>query len=128
MNACTAFAARPASSPLTPLMTVVAAGARAAAAIEHQNIVGVHDVGQERGLYYIVMQFIEGDSLEEKIDQETTISPKECVRLTIEAARGLGAGRWRSFRTVVLPQLYGPIYAGSLLVALYALSDFGAEK
>ncbi len=43
-----------------------------------------------------------------------------------ESARSLGAGRWRSFRTVVLPQLRGPIYAGSLLVALYTLSDFGA--
>jgi len=64
--------------------------ARAAAAIEHQNIVAVHDVGQERGLYYIVMQFIEGDSLQERIKKDVTISPKEAVRITIESARGLG--------------------------------------
>jgi iron(III) transport system permease protein len=43
-----------------------------------------------------------------------------------EAARGLGASAWRAFRTVVLPQLRPSIAAGSLLVALYTLSDFGA--
>ena len=43
-----------------------------------------------------------------------------------ESARSLGAGPWRVFFTVVLPQLRQPLFAGSLLVALYALSDFGA--
>ncbi len=43
-----------------------------------------------------------------------------------EAARGLGAGRWRAFRTVVLPQLRPALAAASLLVSLYTLSDFGA--
>jgi iron(III) transport system permease protein len=43
-----------------------------------------------------------------------------------EAARGLGHGRWSVFRRVTLPTLRPPLAAGSLLVALYALSDFGA--
>lgn len=43
-----------------------------------------------------------------------------------ESSRALGAGRWRTFFRVVLPQLRPAIYAGSLLVALYTLSDFGA--
>jgi iron(III) transport system permease protein len=43
-----------------------------------------------------------------------------------EAARGLGAPAWRVFRTVTLPQLRPAIAAGSLLAALYTLSDFGA--
>ncbi|MDJ0961205.1 MAG: iron ABC transporter permease [Acidimicrobiia bacterium] len=43
-----------------------------------------------------------------------------------EAARGLGASPWRTFRTITLPQLRPAIAAGSLLVALYTLSDFGA--
>lgn len=42
-----------------------------------------------------------------------------------EAARSLGAGAWRAFRTVVLPQLRPAVAAGSLLAALYTLSDFG---
>lgn len=43
-----------------------------------------------------------------------------------ENARLLGAGRHRRLRTVILPQLARPFSAGCLLVALYALSDFGA--
>lgn len=43
-----------------------------------------------------------------------------------EASRTLGRSRWSSFVRIVLPQLRPSIVAGALLVALYALSDFGA--
>lgn len=43
-----------------------------------------------------------------------------------EAARGLGKGAFETFLRVTLPQLGPAIAAGALLVALYALSDFGA--
>jgi iron(III) transport system permease protein len=43
----------------------------------------------------------------------------------MEAARTLNHGRWAAFRKVTLPQIAPGIAAGSLLVALYALSDFG---
>ncbi|UJA19162.1 iron ABC transporter permease [Thermoleophilia bacterium SCSIO 60948] len=43
-----------------------------------------------------------------------------------EAARGMGRSPREVFRTIVLPQLWPPIAAGALLVALYVLSDFGA--
>ncbi|NNL65911.1 MAG: iron ABC transporter permease [Myxococcales bacterium] len=45
---------------------------------------------------------------------------------TEEAARSLGRKPWSVFFGVVLPQLARPLYAGSLLMTLYALSDFGA--
>jgi iron(III) transport system permease protein len=43
-----------------------------------------------------------------------------------EAARGMGRSGWAAYRSVVLPQLLPAIGAGSLLVSLYVLSDFGA--
>src|SRR3712207_6251779 len=43
-----------------------------------------------------------------------------------EAARSLGSGAWTTFFRVTVPQLRPAIVAGSLLVALYSLSDFGA--
>ena len=43
-----------------------------------------------------------------------------------ESSRTLGFGRLRTFMRVVLPQLRPALYAGSLLVVLYTLSDFGA--
>ena len=45
---------------------------------------------------------------------------------TEEASRGLGRGAWGTFFRVTLPQLKPSIAAGSLLVALYTLSEFGA--
>lgn len=43
-----------------------------------------------------------------------------------EAARNLGYNAWQTFRRVTLPALRPSMAAGSLLVALYVLSDFGA--
>ncbi|MDA1147821.1 MAG: iron ABC transporter permease [Chloroflexi bacterium] len=45
-----------------------------------------------------------------------------------EASRGFGHGRWATFRSVVLPQLRPALSSGGLIVALYALSDFGAPS
>ncbi|MXY45504.1 MAG: iron ABC transporter permease [Chloroflexi bacterium] len=45
---------------------------------------------------------------------------------TEEASRGLGHGAWNTFYRITLPQLRPSIAAGSLLVALYTLSEFGA--
>ena len=45
-----------------------------------------------------------------------------------ESARLLGRGPWSVFRTIVLPQSKGAIWAGTLLVFLYTISDFGAVK
>ena len=43
-----------------------------------------------------------------------------------EAARAMGRGPLETFRTIVLPQLWPALAAGTLLVALYVMSDFGA--
>lgn len=43
----------------------------------------------------------------------------------IDAARTLNLGRWEAFRRITLPQTRPAIAAGSLLAALYAVSDFG---
>jgi len=45
---------------------------------------------------------------------------------TEEAATGLGAGRWRVFATVTVPQLRPALVSSGLLVGLYTVSDFGA--
>ncbi|GGN09894.1 ABC transporter permease [Halarchaeum nitratireducens] len=46
----------------------------------------------------------------------------------VEAARTLGVSRLEAFRRVTLPQLVPGIASGALLVALYALSDFGTPN
>ncbi|WP_302080794.1 ABC transporter permease [Salinibaculum rarum] len=46
----------------------------------------------------------------------------------VEAAQTLNHSRWQAFRRVTLPQIKPGIAAGSLLVALYTLSDFGTPQ
>jgi len=46
----------------------------------------------------------------------------------VEAARTLNHSRWEAFRRITLPQIKPGIAAGSLLVALYTLSDFGTPQ
>ena len=45
-----------------------------------------------------------------------------------ESARLLGDSGWATFRKVILPQIASSLFAGSLLVFLYTISDFGAVQ
>jgi eukaryotic-like serine/threonine-protein kinase len=63
--------------------------ARAAAAIDHQNIVAVHDVGNDRGLHFLVMQFIEGQSVAELLERKGSVPIQEATLIAMQAARGL---------------------------------------
>ncbi|MHC4861206.1 MAG: serine/threonine-protein kinase, partial [Planctomycetota bacterium] len=64
--------------------------ARAAASLEHQNILTVHNVGSERGLLFIIMQLVEGESLADRVAREVKLPPAEVARIGIEASQGLG--------------------------------------
>ncbi len=54
--------------------------ARAAAALKHPNIVGVHEVGQHEGHHYFTMDLVDGRSLASIISEET-LSPRKAAEL-----------------------------------------------
>ena len=62
------------------------AEAQAAAALSHPNIVNIYDVGEENGLYYIVMELVEGITLKKYIDKKGRIDVKEAVSIAIPVA------------------------------------------
>lgn len=49
--------------------------------LSHPNIVSSYDVGEEDGLHYIVMEYVEGETLKEYIQSHTPIKPKEVLRI-----------------------------------------------
>ena len=57
--------------------------------LEHPNIVSVYDIGHEEGRYFIVMEYVEGQSLQRILDVVGALSPREAARLTAGVLRGL---------------------------------------
>ena len=72
-------------------VTKFRAEAQSAAVLEHPNIVNIYDVGSENGLYYIVMEYIEGITLKTYIEKKGQLSFKESASIAIQVARGIEA-------------------------------------
>lgn len=65
--------------------------AQAAAGLMHPNIVNVYDVGEEDGIYYIVMELVEGITLKKYIEKKARLSFKEAVSIAIQVSMGIEA-------------------------------------
>ena len=67
------------------------AEAQAAAGLMHPNIVNVYDVGEEGGIYYIVMELVEGITLKRYIEKKARLSVKEAISIAIQVSMGIEA-------------------------------------
>ena len=65
--------------------------AQAAAGLMHPNIVNVYDVGEEGGIYYIVMELVEGITLKKYIEKKARLSVKEAISIAIQVSMGIQA-------------------------------------
>lgn len=65
--------------------------AQAAAGLMHPNIVNVYDVGEEDGIYYIVMELVEGITLKNYIEKKSRLSIKEAISIAIQVSMGIEA-------------------------------------
>ncbi len=69
--------------------------AQAAAAIEHDHIVPIHYVGEDRGAPFIAMPFLQGEPLDERLQREGRLPLAEVLRIGREMAEGLAAAHER---------------------------------
>ncbi len=65
--------------------------AQAAAGLMHPNIVNVYDVGEEKGMYYIVMEYVDGITLKKYIEKKSRLTVKEAISIAIQVSMGLQA-------------------------------------
>ena len=65
--------------------------AQSAARLEHPNIVNIYDVGSENGMYYIVMEYVEGITLKTYIEKKGRLNFKEAISIAIQVGRGIEA-------------------------------------
>jgi WD40 repeat protein/serine/threonine protein kinase/DNA-directed RNA polymerase subunit RPC12/RpoP len=69
--------------------------AKAIAAIEHDHIVTIYMVGEDRGIPFMAMQLLRGETLEARLRREGKLPPAEAVRIGREIASGLAAAHER---------------------------------
>ena len=69
--------------------------ARAVAQLSHPHIVGVIDAGEDDGRPYIVLEYVEGETLKDRIRRQGRLPMPEAVAYAIEIARALGAAHAR---------------------------------
>lgn len=63
--------------------------AQAAASLSHPNIVSVYDVGQQDDTHYIVMEYVEGQNLNDIIKERAPLQPDEAVRIAVQICDAL---------------------------------------
>lgn len=63
--------------------------AKNAGRLSHPNIVSVHDAGKEEKTYYIIMEYMEGDSLKQWIQKQGSLSTEESITIAMQICDGL---------------------------------------
>lgn len=63
--------------------------AMAAARLSHPNLVNIFDVGEDDGIHYIVMEYIEGHTLRDAIAEQGFLSPQQAVNIAVMVCDGL---------------------------------------
>src|SRR5918996_5211403 len=70
--------------------------ARAVAKLSHPNVVAVIDAGEDGGHPYIVFEYVEGETLKQRINRVGALDPQEALAYAIEIARGLAVAHGRN--------------------------------
>lgn len=95
--------------------------ARAAAKLNHPNVVAVYDWGEHAGNYYLVMEYVDGPSLDEVISQRGRFSVAETTRLIRTVAIALGSAHDQGL-------VHRDVKPGNVLIAndgTVKVADFG---
>ncbi len=63
--------------------------ALAASSLSHPNIVEMYDVGEDKGMYYIVMEYVKGVTLKQLIKKRGGLSLSECIDIMLQLTDGI---------------------------------------
>ena len=98
--------------------------ARAAARLNHPNVVAVHDIGQHDGRTYIVMELVPGGSAQARLRLQGALPWREATRIVADVCRGLAAAHAAGL-------IHRDIKPSNILLGadgMAKLADFGLTK
>ena len=96
--------------------------ARAAANLNHPNIVSVYDWGEEGGTYFIVMEYVEGPTLRDVIRGEGPLFPNRAAEIGAEIAAALEFAHRRGV-------IHRDVKPGNVLISgMVKVTDFGIAR
>lgn len=98
--------------------------AKAAGRLSHPNIVTIHEVGIDNGRHYIVMEYLEGENLRERLQRQGAIPLKEAVDITLQVLSALE----HAHRMGVVHRDIKPENIHLLPDGLVKLTDFGIAR
>jgi serine/threonine protein kinase len=98
--------------------------ARAAGSLTHPNIVTIFETEEENGRYFIVMEYLEGDNLRQKMDREGPLPPEEAVRIATQVLDGLAHAHSKG----VIHRDIKPENIHILPTGLVKITDFGIAR
>jgi eukaryotic-like serine/threonine-protein kinase len=102
--------------------------ARAAAALDHPNICTIYEVGDEAGRSFIVMQYIEGETLAERIKRER-LNSSEALDIAIQVAEALQEAHLQGIiHRDIKPQNIMLTARGQVKVLDFGLAKVGRER
>ena len=99
--------------------------ARAAASLNHHNIVSVYDFGEDEGSWFIVMEYVEGRNLRDIIRAEGPMDPAQATEIGAEVAAALAAAHAQGI-------IHRDVKPANVLIAADAgtvkVADFGIAR
>jgi len=98
--------------------------AKAAGTLSHRNIVTIHDVGQENDRHFLVMEYLEGQSLRDILQMQGALPLKETVEITLQLCDALAYAHSRG----VVHRDIKPDNVHILPGGVIKLTDFGIAR
>lgn len=96
-----------------------------AASINHPNVVTIHGVESHRGIPFIVMEYVEGKSLQQVLAERGRLATSQIIRLTAQIASGLAAAHARGI-------IHRDIKPGNIMledgIERVKITDFGLAR
>jgi len=100
--------------------------ARASAQLNHPHVVGIHAIDQQQNVHFIVMEFIDGGDLAERLSQGGPLSVREATAIMQAAASALAAAHSRKiFHRDIKPANIMFTQDGMVKVADFGLAKIG---